>query len=58
MATLLDEDLIGTTLLEDSFDVATVVGRGMDLIVTTFVEEGGLGGLVVGAGGFELSLLL
>ena len=58
IATLFDEDFIGKTLLGDNFDVGTVVGRGMDLIVATLVEEGGFGGLVVGAGGFQLSLLL
>ena len=58
IATLFDEDFIGTTLLDDNFDVATVVGRGMDLIVATLAEEGGFGGLVVGAGGFKLSLIL
>ena len=46
------------TLLEEDFDVATVVGSGMVLVVTTVVVDGGFGGLVVGAGGLKFSPLL
>ena len=38
--------------------MATVVGSGMVLVVTTVVVDGGFGGLVVGAGGLKLSPLL